>query len=607
MARTTSRFAQHFFGVLALVSLAIGPAVQANGQVDFRVAGGSESLEGDLRDASLLLAGERDKGTSELDTFANARAEYARLLGALYARGHYSPVINVLVDGREAASIAPLDAPTTIARVVVIVDPGPQFRFSRAELAPLAPGTALSKEFATGRIAASGTIRDAVTAGVDGWRNIGHAKADVAGQDLAANHDNATLAASVKLRPGPRLRFGPLAIEGNLRMRENRVRKIAGLPVGAVFSPAELDRVENRLRRTGIFRSVTITEAEAISTPDLLGITATVVEEKTRRYSIGAEIASLDGVALTGFWLHRNLLGGGERFRIEGSVTNIGAQSSGVDYRLGVTIDRPATLTPDTTLSFATDVARLDDEDYRANLFSIGATFSHVFSNELSARLGITYDYAEGSDDAGDFRYRNLALPVGVVWDRRDNAANATKGFYLDAEAKPFVGFGTTESGARLTVDARAYRGFGENARVVLAGRLQAGAVYGSSLVGTPRDFLFYSGGGGTVRGQPYQSLGVFELENGGVPFKSGGTFFLASSVEARVKVTDKIGVVGFFDVGHVAAGGFGNASGDWHSGAGLGLRYDTGFGPIRLDVAAPVGGNTGDGVQIYIGLGQSF
>ena len=46
---------------------------------------------------------------------------------------------------------------------------------------------------------------------------------------------------------------------------------------------------------------------------------------------------------------------------------------------------------------------------------------------------------------------------------------------------------------------------------------------------------------------------------------------------------------------------------GGGHSGAGLGLRYDTPVGPIRLDVATPVGGNTGDGVQVYVGLGQAF
>ena len=52
---------------------------------------------------------------------------------------------------------------------------------------------------------------------------------------------------------------------------------------------------------------------------------------------------------------------------------------------------------------------------------------------------------------------------------------------------------------------------------------------------------------------------------------------------------------------------GFSGADADSHAGAGLGLRYDTGLGPIRLDVAAPISGTTGDGVQIYVGLGQSF
>lgn len=71
--------------------------------------------------------------------------------------------------------------------------------------------------------------------------------------------------------------------------------------------------------------------------------------------------------------------------------------------------------------------------------------------------------------------------------------------------------------------------------------------------------------------------------------------------------VTERIGVVGFFDTGRIDVGTFFDGSGDWHSGAGIGVRYDTGFGPIRLDVAAPVGGTTGDGVQIYVGLGQAF
>ncbi len=171
---------------------------------------------------------------------------------------------------------------------------------------------------------------------------------------------------------------------------------------------------------------------------------------------------------------------------------------------------------------------------------------------------------------------------------------------------KPFLGFGTTDSGARLTFDARAYRRLGEDSRFVVAARAQGGLIVGSRLLATPRDDLFYSGGGGTVRGQPYQSLGV-TANDGGTPVETGGTRFIAVSAEVRAKVTDTIGIVGFVDAGSVSDSTFTSPGDDWHAGAGLGLRYATGFGPIRLDIATPVGGDTGDGVQIYIGIGQSF
>ena len=133
---------------------------------------------------------------------------------------------------------------------------------------------------------------------------------------------------------------------------------------------------------------------------------------------------------------------------------------------------------------------------------------------------------------------------------------------------------------------------------------MQFGAILGSDIAATPRDYLFYSGGGGTVRGHPYQSLGVSVLNGGTV--RSGGTSFLGLSGEARVGITQKIGLVGFYDAGFIGAGDL-FTDGEWHAGAGLGLRYDTGIGPIRFDVAMPVSGDTGDGVQIYVGIGQSF
>ncbi len=608
MCSVPSRFGARFIGLSLMLCLSAASAVQALDQLDFTVKGGSKALEKDLRAASILLASQKSGATDAQDLFADARAEYASLLNALYARGHYSPVIHVYVDGAEAANIAPLDAPGAISRISVVVEPGPIFAFSQARIAPQAAGTKLPKGFALGKTAESGVILEAVTAGVNGWRDIGHAKAEVAGQNLSADHARATLAADVTLSPGPRLRFGRLVITGHERMREARVRAIAGLPEGEVFSPEELDRAATRLRRTGVFKSVTLAEDDMITRPDLLGITATVVEQKRRRYSFGAEIASFDGLMLNGSWLHRNLFGGAERLTISGEILNIGVKTGGVDYNLGFTLDRPATFTADTTLSFGGSIGHLDEADYKADLFDISATLTHVFTNALSAKAGFAYDYAEITDPSGVFTYRALSAPVSVIWDKRDKKADATKGFYLEAEAKPFLGFGITDSGARLKLDARGYKALGAEAGVVMAARFQAGAVIGSSLLGTPRDYLFYSGGGGTVRGQPYQSLGVNILrDTSNIPYQTGGTLFMAASVEARVKVTDSIGVVGFVDMGRVDVNGFFDTAGGWHAGAGLGVRYATAVGPIRLDLAMPVGGTTGSGLQIYVGLGQAF
>ena len=592
-----------FAAVAALVVLT-GPG-QALERLDFQAPGAGKDLLAALKGASLLVSSELDGQEDAQDLFAAARAEYGRLLGALYAAGHYSGVISVRVDGREAADIAPLDAPSRIDVIQVRVEPGPAFRFSDARVAPLAAGTALPKGFAIGQPALSGMVREAAAAGISGWRDRGHAKATVAGQEVVADHGDATLAARIALEPGPRLRFGPLAVEGEARMREARIVKIAGLPEGEVFSPEELDRAANRLRRTGVFKSVTLAEGDVLA-PDLLPITATVVEEKPRRYSFGAEIASAEGLSLTGFWLHRNLLGGAERLRIDGEISNIGAQNSGIDYALGFTLDRPATLTPDTTVGIAGEIGHLDEEDFSADTATFGLRVTHFFSDSLTGRIGLDYEYAKGRDVVDAFLFRNVSIPVGVTLDRRNDRTDATEGYYLDAEVKPFFGFGTTGSGIRTKLDARGYLGFGAEERFVLAGRFQLGAVTGSNLLETPRDDLFYSGGGGTVRGQPYQSLGV-AVARGLLSPKIGGTHFLGAQIEARAMVGERIGVVGFFDAGRVDIGEFFSRAGDWHSGAGIGLRYDTGFGPIRLDVAAPVGGRTGDGVQIYVGLGQAF
>ena len=124
---------------------------QAEGPVSLRFeVQGDDDLDQRLRNSSLISGALSEGRTTGQDVLAAARGDYARILGNLYDQGYYSAIINITLDGVEAAEIAPLDAPDIVRTVVVSVQTGPRFRFSRAAIAPVAPGTELPDEYRQG-------------------------------------------------------------------------------------------------------------------------------------------------------------------------------------------------------------------------------------------------------------------------------------------------------------------------------------------------------------------------------------------------------------------------------------------------------------------------
>jgi translocation and assembly module TamA len=328
-----------------------------------------------------------------------------------------------------------------------------------------------------------------------------------------------------------------------------------------------------------------------------------VTDQKPRRIGFGAEISTLEGAALSAFWLHRNVFGGAERLRFDIEVSNIAAASSGMDYRLSGRLEIPAVYGADTDGYVQGLVLREDEPAYSATRVELGGGFTRRLSDDLTAEIGTALVYSKTQDDLGEREFYLLTFPGQLTLDKRSDELNPRQGYYIQAGATPYAGLNGTQSGAQLRGDLRGYLGWGEGDPNVLAGRLQLGSVVGSDIEETAPNYLFFSGGGGTVRGQPYQSLTV-DMGNGD---ETGGRSFVGLSAEYRRDVTDAIGLVAFADAGYIGAESFYDGSGDWHSGAGLGLRYQTGIGPIRVDVAGPTGGDTGEGVQFYIGIGQAF
>jgi translocation and assembly module TamA len=574
-------------------------------EITLSAPGADPALIERLRAQSLLLRPtDTEAARQGQDITAAARADYGRLIGSLYEAGFFAPVISIRLDGREASEISPFSAPDAVRRVEIIIETGPPLQLGQAQIGPLADGTVLPEEFRTGGPATTPLLRDATRAALEAWQNLGHATADLAEQRVTATHRAALLDVAIRIDPGPVIRFGALLPEGQDRMRTERILAIAGLPVGEIYSPAALARAEERLRDTGVFTAVAVRLAEP-GPDDVAEVTALLDEAPLHRLGFGVELASDAGLGLSAYWLHRNLMGGAERLRFDLEVSGIEdiASSDGIDTVITARFDRPASFGPDTGLSLQAIAVALREPTFRIDGIGVEGKLTRQMSETLTLQGGLGLAFSRIEDGFGARDITGLTLPLGVTHDGRDSAIDARQGHFAAVTLTPFQVLGGS-TGARLTVDGRGYWPLGAGDQTLLAGRVQFGTITGGSLTDIPPDDLFFSGGSGTVRGQSYRVLGAVQA---GLP--SGGRSFAGLSGEVRRKIGDTaFGIVSFADAGYVSADAWGSGSADWHAGAGLGLRYATPFGPIRVDLAIPASGdNAGRDLYLYIGIGQAF
>jgi translocation and assembly module TamA len=142
-----------------------------------------------------------------------------------------------------------------------------------------------------------------------------------------------------------------------------------------------------------------------------------------------------------------------------------------------------------------------------------------------------------------------------------------------------------------------------QDGRSVIALRGLVGQASGVGVFGLPPDQRFYAGGSGTVRGYRYQSIGPHFADNK----PTGGTAIATGTVEFRQRILGNYGVAAFVDAGQVSADGAPFTS-SWRVGAGVGARYYTPIGPLRVDIAVPLNKQSGgDSFELYIGIGQAF
>jgi len=583
--------------------------------VNFQVEGASESVEEQLKAASQLWIGKDEAVAGGAGLIARAKGDYRRILATLYNNARYGGSISIKVNGEEAANIPPGRDIGQSANVTIRVAPGAGYLFGNAKIINAAPPTFdpddqvnLPSEigFSSGESADARVVNSAQKLAIEAWKQQGHALATLDTKNAKALHDQRVLDVNILLIPGPIAYYGNVAVEGTRDMDPDFVAYMVGLTPGEEYDPDDLERARRRLDRLGVFSTRKLTEGGTLNANGLLPITLAVQERKLRRIGLGATISSVDGAGAEAYWLHRNLFGKAESLRLDAKLGGVGntVNPEEFDYLLSAALTQPGLFTPDTDLTWNAFVKQDFNESFKEQSAGLSADVVNYWSKSLTLKGGVFGEYGDFEDAFGNRTFLTTGLRGDVVYDTRNDKLDASRGFYTAFKAQPFYEWEYGNAGVRLEAEGRTYFALDDEKRSILAGRVKVGSLLGPSILETPSNQLFNAGGGNSVRGYAFNSIGL-PATNGET---TGGKSLFETSVEYRQRFSDSFGAVVFADAGTVGSDSFVDFSEDLKVGVGLGLRYYTGLGPIRLDFAVPLDpGKDDPSFAFYAGIGHAF
>jgi translocation and assembly module TamA len=411
---------------------------------------------------------------------------------------------------------------------------------------------------------------------VELWRQRGHPKASVQTRDVVADHQSQTVDVTLLVEPGPAAQFGAADVTGTERMNPGYVRWMTGIEAGAPYDPDDVRLARERLQRLGVFSSVAAAEGDTVRDDGLLPITFNVSERKRRLLGGGASYSTLEGAALEAYWMHRNLFGRAESLRFDAAVSRIGATDlQGLNYSAAT--DLPEARRHHAGHGHDAPARRKREfvDTYESRSVTAQAGLEHRFTEKLTGSTALSLERAYVEDAFGSNRYTIVSLPSELDYDGRDNKLDPTRGLRATANAEPLFEFeeGTTALVARGSVSG--YFSPREGDRMVFAARGALGSIVGGELEDIPANRRFFLGGGGSIRGYEYRTVGPRVGDE-----VVGGLSFWEASLEARFRMTETIGIVPFIDAGAAYEDSIPDFGEGIRVGAGLGLRYYTGLGP---------------------------
>jgi translocation and assembly module TamA len=536
---------------------------------------------------------------AQIDRRARADAE---LLGELLrSHGYYDALVTTEVAAEGTNGFA----------VTLNVQSGPLYHFTMVltpglEAAVGADAEALRRSYAVNPQdpVNAETVQNAEAALRLELGRRGYAFAEVGDPEIVVDHETRTATLVLPVETAGARRFGHVLVEGRPLFSANHIETIARFHEGDPYRTDRVEDLRQALVATGLASSVTIRPVARAGT-DLVDLAVAVEPAPMRTVAGEAGYGTGEGVRFELSWQHRNLI------PPEGAVTFRGVAGTR-EQSLSAVFRRSNFLRRDQVLNLQAGASNVNRPAYDARMATLAGGIerqSNIFWQKawtwsVGAELTAT-DERDVDVASGTTRRRTFfigALPAYLGYDGSNDLLDPTSGFRLSARFSPEA---SLQSGSffygRLQLDGSFYWPVSD--RVTVAGRTRLGTILGASRDRIAPSRRFYAGGGGSVRGYGFQALGprdpVFDDP-------IGGRSLTEFALEARVRIGN-FGIVPFVDAGNISTSPLPRFQ-DLQFGAGIGVRYHTRFGPIRVDVGTPLNPRSGDPrIAVYVSLGQAF
>ena len=580
---------------------------------------GNAALDAALGGTSQLAALRTTAPAGPFALVARARQDIGRLDEAMHSFGYYQDQVRITIDGQTLDNPALPDLLGALpagskAVVAVNIDKGPLFHLRHVALDGAVPAEA-AKAFtlSSGDPALADPVLQAGLNLLAALQEEGYALAKVdppVATEIPGEH---ALDVSFHVVTGPRVDLGPIGITGLRTVNERFVHRRLLIHQGQLFQPSKIEAAREDLLSAGVFAGVRISTAKTLDAAGQMPLRVDVSERKLHTVALNVAYSTDLGGSAGVTWSHHDLFGNAEQLNLTADITGLGGTADqGVGYLVKAQFLKPDFYHRDQTLELDVEGLKQDLQSYDQTAIIAGPALHRKLSPEWTVSIGITGTEESILQEGVTRDYTLVALPVTGQFDNthvKSPLDDPTHGVRATLIATPTESLsGQSATFVILQASASTYfdfshLGFAKPGNSVLAVRGLVGSAQGATDFQLPPDQRFYGGGSATVRGFRYQSIGPQFADGNPV----GGTSIDAATIEFRQRVWHNIGAAAFVDAGQVATSSapFG---GRLEEGAGLGVRYYTPIGPLRVDFAVPLTPEPhGDSFEIYLGLGEAF